>query len=214
MRCTEPATGDSTFCERHKRAQRRHGHAEQDGVTVSELKPFRVKVAARRAKNPTSPAWDLLAQRWALVAAHAAELSRTASEGQAGLKHERQAAGLITSLAVNVPAETVIEVALAMFILQETRPHRFKSDRAFDVQLARRVRGLAEVNAGTYWDDKRGKVKRVYRDTPPRVLMNLATSLTDAFGVAGLQLARLEQRDGPAGEAERRQLAAALRDLQ
>lgn len=212
-RCTEPATGYSTCCERHKRAQRRHGHAEQDGITVNELKPFRDRIAARRAKNPSNPAWELLAQRWAILVTHATDSQKAYAAGQVSIRHVQIAAGMLTSLAANVPTEIVVETALAMFILQEANPHRFKSDRAFSFQLARRVRGLAEVNAGTYWDDKRGKVKRVYRDTPPRVLDALAASLADAFGLAGLQLAQLEQRDAQRGDIERRQLTEALKEM-
>ena len=51
-RCGKQTSGFSTHCELHKRTLRRHGHPEQKGVTVFELKPYRDRIAARRAKNP------------------------------------------------------------------------------------------------------------------------------------------------------------------
>lgn len=212
--CAEPVAGYSTHCERHKRALRRHGHPDQEGVTVHELKPFRDRVAARRAKNRQNPAWGLLADRWGRLVSHAEDVLKAFAEGKAGLRHERIAAARITTLAGAVPAEVVVETALAMFFLQDAHPQRFRSDRAFDFQLARRVLGLTEVNAGTYWDDKLGKVKRVYRDTPPQVLETLARYLKHAFGAAGLQLALLERQEARDIEDERKRLDAALKDMQ
>ena len=50
----------------------------------------------------------------------------------------------------------------------ELEPRRFRSDQAFWVQLARRARGLTDVNFGERWDNVRGKVQRCYRELTPR----------------------------------------------
>jgi hypothetical protein len=211
--CRGQASGYSTMCEVHKRTQRRHGHPQQKGVTVFELKPFRARVEARRTKNPTNPTWVLLEARWQALTGHAEATLHRFSMGAAGVSYERQTAEQLLTLRDSVPANAVIDTALAMFALEEQRPSRFQSDRAFGFQLARRVRALADVNTGSHWSAKEGRMKRTYRDIPPRVLECLAESLKMAFGLAGLQLARLEQREGQAGEAERRQLVAALKEL-
>jgi hypothetical protein len=62
------------------------------------------------------------------------------------------------------------------------QPRTFKSDQAFNYQLARRVRSLSNVNAGEYWDNNTKKTKRVYRDIPPKTLSVLAEYLKDIFG--------------------------------
>jgi hypothetical protein len=212
QRCAEPTSGYSTLCALHKRTLRRHGHAEQTGVTVAELKPFRDRLQARRAKNPGNPAWALLEGRWeALTALAEATLAGFAS-GQPGPSYERRAAEQLVALRA-VRTGAVIDVALGMFAMGEHQPARYKSDKAFAFQLARRVRGLAEVNAGKHWNAKEGRVKRTYRDVPPRVLESLAGSLTAAFGVAGIRLAELDKKDADGVQVERQQLSDALRAM-
>ena len=176
-RCGKPTSGFSIHCELHKRTLRRHGHPEQKGVTVFELKPYRDRIAARRAKNPANPTWALLSARWEALTAHAAARLDAVAMGLPGSAYERQAAEQLVTLRDSVPGVTLVEVALAMFALEAHRPARFKSDKAFGFQLARRVRGLAEVNAGSHWNIREGRMKRTYRDVPPRVLESLAESL-------------------------------------
>jgi hypothetical protein len=204
--CTAMTSGYSTHCERHKRAQRRHGHPDQDGVTVHQLHPFRDRVAARKDKNPANPAWEILQSRWGAVAANAETHLNGHAGGRAGSVYVIQAAHHIRRLAATVPDAVVTETALAMFIMREVQPHRFRSDRAFDFQLARRVRALSDVNAGTYFDHHTGKTKRVYRDVLPGTLVALAEPLKAAFGVAGVYLAELDRRDEAQQSVKRMEL--------
>jgi hypothetical protein len=213
-RCGKQTSGFSNNCELHKRTLRRHGHPEQTGVTLAELQPYRERVAARRAKNPGNPTWALLERRWEALTAHAAARLDESAMGLPASAYERQAAEQLRTLRDAVPGVTLIEVALAMFALGEHRPARFKSDKAFGFQLARRVRGLAEVNAGSYWNAKEGRMKRTYRDVPPRVLESMAESLKLAFGVAGMRLAELDKKDAEGLQAERQKLHDALGELQ
>lgn len=213
MLCTEPAAGFSTHCDSHKRTLRRHGHAEQKGVAVYELQPFVDRIAARRAKNPANPTWDLLQRRWEALTAHAGATLQTYATGVPAISYERQTAQQLMTLRDSVPGDSVINVALAMFTFSEQRPSRFKSDRAFGFQLARRVRALAVINTGSAWSAKDGRMKRTYRDIPPRVLDCLAESLKVAFGVAGLRLAELEMKEAAGVDTERHELHNALKDM-
>jgi hypothetical protein len=108
----------------------------------------------------------------------------------------------------------VIEVALAMYLLQVENPHRFKSDNAFGAQLARRVRSLASTSIGSYYDPKLRKVKSVYRDTKPKTIAILAKILQDTFGVAGLTVAHLERHEIQKLKDEKQALHDALGALQ
>lgn len=213
IRCHESAVGFSTHCELHKRHLRRHGHPEQKGVTVGELRPFLDRVSARRTKNPDNPTWRLLDRRWNALTEHATVMLETSSTGSPMVSYERQAAQNLMSLRDSVPTQSVIDVSLGMFVFNEQRPGRFKSDKAFSFQLARRVRALADVNTGRTWSAKEGRVKRTYRDVPPRVLDCLAASLTVAFGVAGLRLAEMELREAAGQRAEHLELRDALKEM-
>lgn len=81
--CTEGTTGYSTLCDNHKHIQRRHGHPEQDGITVHRLKPYLKRVEARRAKNIDSAAWSILEARWGALQGHAQSILAEWSTGKA-----------------------------------------------------------------------------------------------------------------------------------
>jgi hypothetical protein len=211
--CGQATSGYSTHCEAHKRTLRRHGHAEQTGVTVHELAPHRKRVEARRAKNPGNPTWALLEARWVGLTGHAEATLREYATGAVAITYERQTAQQLVALRDAVSATDVIDTALAMYAIQVERPARFRSDRAYLFELSRRVRGLAEVNAGSRWSPSEGRMKKTYTEVPPKVLECLGASLQAAFGVAGLRLAELDKRDVEATRAEKAELYGALREL-
>lgn len=211
--CSEKAAGFGTLCDRHKSIQRRHGHPEQAGVTVQELAPYRLRVRVRMEKNAASDAWNILRQRWEMMLEGAKEHEAAYRSGAAQIAHERQALNEFAKLGSHVPVAAVIETVLALYLMQEEQPRRFKSDVAFDAQLARRVRGLTDSNAGSYWDDKAKRTKRVYKDLPPRTLAALARHLKATFGVAGIYVARLEQQEANQQNNEKAALATALEGL-
>jgi hypothetical protein len=213
LHCAEPVAGYSTLCESHKRTLQRHGHALQKGITVLELKPFQDRIAARRAKNPANPTWELLRGRWEALTAHAKATLDAYANGSPAISYERQTAEQLGTLRTTVPVDVVIDTALAMFLIWEQSPHRFMSDKAFNFQLARRVRGLAESNSGRHYSVKEGRIKRTYKDTPPRVLDCLAESLKVAFGIAGMRLAELERLDEQKMADKKLELSAALKEM-
>lgn len=137
--CHQPVSGYSAYCESHKRRNRRHGHPTQLGVTSRELEPFRTRVRTRIEKNKANPTWGLLHARWkALVEIAKAEEARYQT-GVAHIRYEREAWLNVIKIDTNVDSREVIEVVLAMYLLQQENLRRFKSDDAFRGQLARRV---------------------------------------------------------------------------
>lgn len=207
--CKCEAVGYSNLCDRHKRVKRRHGHPDQKGITVADLKTYQKRVKARMVKNKDSNAWGILRERWSRVTS----LAQGSQVPSSIFKHQRKALEEISKLGTSIYPEAVIEVVLAMYLMQEEEPRRFKSDRAFDFQLVRRVRGLADINAGQYWDQKQQRTKRVYRDLPPTVTVTIAEYLKTAFGVAGLYVARLEQQEADRELLQKVELQKALGDL-
>ncbi len=121
-----------------------------------------------------------------------AELSRYRA-GQPYMQQVRQACHEIERLAEHVKPSEVVETVLALYLMAEQDPRRFRSDDAFRFQLARRVRALTDVNRGTWYDHTSRRVKRVYRDTAPRTSDYLGQLLCEHLGPAGLYVARLEQ---------------------
>lgn len=212
--CPESTSGYSTLCRQHKQAQRRHGSPTQLGVTSQELRPYVALVDARKAKNPNSEAWSILQGRWGVVVDAARATLQRYAEGQVSQRPVIQTAHHIRNLADSVDPWEVISTAIAMFILQDQHPRRFTSDAAFDFQLVRRVLRLAPTNAGTYWDSKENRSRKVYRDVPPRVIRTLAVPLKEAFGAPGLMLAAKEREDINKVSVERLRLSSALEGLE
>lgn len=207
-------TGYSKLCRSHRTQRARHGHPFQTPVSVHELRPYVRMVAARWAKAPENPAWAILGQRWARLVQLAEEAVGRYASGEPAVRHQVQAAQLIRNLAGSVSVQSIIETALGMYLLADAQPQRFRSDEGFRCQLVRRVRLLTHTSAGSYWCPKTGRVKKVYRDLPPRTAAVLAELLVDAIGAAGLQLASIERRAKVDHAAiERQRLADAIEAL-
>lgn len=212
--CHEAVQGYSHYCENHKKTTRRHGAPTQHGVTVHELKPYMALVDARKAKNPESEAWTILSARWEAVLGNAQGVLQRHAEGRAGVRWERLAAHHLVTIGRDVEPWAVVKTTIDMYLMQDQRPTRFASDAAFDHQLVRRVRGLTDTNAGTYWDNEEQRSKRVYRDIPPRVIQAMAQPLKAAFGATGLNLAAKEREDINTANEERRRLSSAREGLE
>lgn len=212
--CERTAGGYSRLCDLHKARKRRHGDAEQDGVTVHELAPYRARVRTRIAKNASNATWGLIQERWAVATRYAATELQEYATGVPYQRHMRESWESIGRIARDVEPTAVVETVLSMYLLQEERPGRFTSDNAFDVQLVRRVSRLAYTSAGEYYDARLGRTKRVYKDMKPRTIAALAQTLREIFGLAGLTVARLEQSERDERAEERTALHSALGGLQ
>jgi hypothetical protein len=113
--------------------------------------------------QPHSPAWDRLDDGW-LQVGQAKGILAAEKQGRAAVRHERIAARELATLGDAVSAREVVVCTLAMFVMWEMEPRKFRSDDAFRMRLARRVRRLTEANAAHYFDHIAGKSKRVCRD--------------------------------------------------
>lgn len=211
--CGGAVSGFSRYCEPHKRRNRRHGHPNQLALTAHELEPFRKRVRARIEKNRDNPTWNMLCIRWeALIEIAKAEEARYLT-GAVHNRYEAEAWFNLIKIGRSTSAMKVIEVALAVYLLQVERPHQFKSDNAFGAQLVRRVRSLAPINVGSYYDHQARKTQSVYRDGKPRTTAILARILQDTFGVAGLTVAHLERHEIDKLRNEKQALYDALGEL-
>jgi hypothetical protein len=182
------------YCRPHVAQVRRHGAIGQTGVTKADLKVYRHIVEARLEKNKDKPILTQLEARWGAVLTYAATV-REAARSKPMVRYRREAAIETLSISKNVQPRDVIETVLAMYVMQDQEPRRFKSDQAFKTQMVRRVRGLTRLNADAWTDTKTGKRKIVYRDLSQRTVTIMGGWIAEALGPAGIMFARLERKD-------------------
>ena len=212
--CSTPAaSGISPYCSAHRANLRRHGATDQKAITKTHVKPYLTLVKNRIKKNPHSSAWSTLEARWRALVDGAETIVTEYERGRASPRAQRIAAYEVTKLAKTVEPRAVVEMTMAMVMMRELNPRLFRSDRAFWVQLSRRVRGLTDLNFGERYVHATGKVKRCYRELSPKAGLVLGRWLAEALGVGGLHLARLEQADREREVAQRRDLYRALSHL-
>ena len=167
----------------------------------------------RMQKNADSTAWGILEERWEMIVKAAEEQEASYQQGGTYARHDREAGHELQKLAKSVPTGALIETTLALYLMQQEQPRRFKSDAAFDYQLARRIRGLTDANAGSYWDHEAQRMKRVYRDLAPRTIVAFSQHVKLAFGVAGVFVAKLERQEAEQKHNQQAALIEALENL-
>ncbi|MDW3205555.1 MAG: hypothetical protein R8L07_08405 [Alphaproteobacteria bacterium] len=164
-------------------------------------------------RNRDNSTWDIASQRWGALVHRCRAIEAAYLNGTPMIKFEVQAAREVIRLSENVKVQEVIRTVCAIYLLAEHRPRTFQSDNAFTHQLVRRCRGLTEANAGTWYDHATGKMKRVYRDLPPRTVITLGQMIAEILGPVGLVVARTDQRRREHEKKQRENLKNALEEL-
>lgn len=211
--CGKPATRYGHFCTTHKSRWRRHGDVGQVGITKEVLKPYTDLVRARIEKNVGNLTWAACDERWRAVVAHARGILGNANRGIPGSRNEHTAAKAVVKLGADIEPRVVVETVLAMYMLMDLEPRRFRSDGAFRRQLVRRVMRLGEVNAAEWYDYQTGRMKRTYRDFTPGASDVIAGWLVETLGVVGLHLAKLHVADIEKKRQEKADFHKALTEL-
>jgi hypothetical protein len=212
--CKSPVgTRYGRYCTVHKAQLRRHGAAGQKAITKADLKPYIGAVRARIEKNKGKALWSHLEGRWEALGRQAGEILEEAGNGVAQVRARLLAAAEIVKLSGAVEAQEVIETVLAMYLMQDQEPHRFKGDTAFRVQLVRRVRGLTSLNAKVWQQKGAGRAKKAYSEVPPRVSAFIGEWLSESFGAAGIHLAKLERDEREAQRKEQQAYFEALGEI-
>ncbi len=212
--CHKPTTRWGTLCSTHRNRQRRHGHSNQTGVTKTELKPYVEIVRRRKARNQNNPLWTTLQTRWEQLVENARLVLKDYLNGKAMSRHLVMTSRELVNIHETVEFDDISSTALAMFILQTQHPMRFRDQSGFLHQLARRLRGLSDMNAGTWFDHSTGKVKRVYRDLPARTSQQFGQSALEVFALAGAVLAKKEIEEANAKQAEKLTIINAIQEMQ
>jgi len=188
---------------------RRQGAVGQTGIGKGELNPYLARVRARIDKNPASPLWPALETAWTTIVSDA----NTIAGKRVSNRYERSAAHEILNIDADAPVREIVVTALAMFLMWRERPGRFVDDRAFRMQLARRVRALSTRHRGSRYDHATGQQQAIYREMTPKVGAILGQNLALAFGFTGIQLAELEKRDRQAADEAKQTIINAIKEL-
>jgi hypothetical protein len=213
--CRRSAEGHGRYCNKHKSHDRRHGHPEQRPVTVFELRHHKAACKAflnRRANH--DHLWANLRGAWrALVETAKAEV-RAVERGEVHQTFKLAAFKDILRVAGGAEPDEVVLALCGMGHLWTEQPHRFRSDRAWFQQLARRFRGLTDTHVAKYQNAKTGKVHRVYAEPGPRAASYLGQLLAQSALVSSgasiaMAAARQEERAEEAKASTLRKLMAA-----
>jgi hypothetical protein len=203
----------ATLCNAHKSRERRHGDAQQRGILTAYLEPFLRTIDRRRNDTAGAALWGLLEARWAALVGDCQRTLAAAQRGAVMSRWDRLAAAELVRVADAADVTEVWRTAAAMVLMREVEPHRFRSDRAFLVQMGRRVRHLAGCNVGVYWNSRDGRPKHVYRDPNPKTAARVGQMLADAFGAVGVTLAREGHVEAEREAEDERAFRAALRGI-
>lgn len=226
--CNQQTTSSiSTLCARHKAAQRKHGHPEQEPVRKSELNAHLATVRRAIRRNPNSDVWSVLRARWNALQLHARGILADHHDGRPGTSYERQAAAEFLRLCdggAGPPTPTseadlsdadkiacrslgsAIEGVLAICVMQDLVPaKRFASDDAFLVQAARVARKAVPRYRKGGMDGR--------AELSPRAFLVLGRWMVETFGLPAYRIAEGEKVRRTKADAERARLHAALREL-
>lgn len=199
--CAEPRTGFSTRCRRHAKANYRHGHPTQTSIKVYQIAPFKKSISRWLTQRPEENGWGPLRDLFtALVQQAQAEIDAS-ERGAVSSKYVRAACRDILNVAQEGPDKAILTVC-AMYALMYHDGLMFRSDRAFAFQLARRFRAITDINVAEHWNHRTGRVHRVYRDTSPRQLHELAVLIARGVGAVALTVIRTMEAE----QAERDRL--------
>ena len=117
----------SPFCSSCTALDIRYGDPRQRRITQLEMKrPLRA-VARLRKRNPHAD-WHLMAENWNQLVRRCQEISNSRDTD---IRYRRQAANVIVQIAESMSADEVVDWTAACYIVEETNPQRFVSDRAF-----------------------------------------------------------------------------------
>jgi hypothetical protein len=185
----------------------------QEPILASQLPPYLSSIDKRQKANPNAAIWGMLVAHWGTLIDRCHSVLATYAAGTPTIRWEQQAAAELVRVADEAKAAEVWRTAAAMFMLRECEPRRFASDNGFVVQLGRRVRHLASVNRGSFFDASTGGVKFVYREPNQRAAVLIGQMLAETFGVAGLRFAEQDRQEAEQRAAERTAFHRALNEV-
>ena len=198
---TKTRSGLGQWCEYHRQRRRRHGEATQQGIRKQELAPF-VKVAQRIvARDSSGRVETALREIHTILTDHVRSVAVDADRGAWVPKWTARAAREMLKVLVETPPLQCACTVAGVFLLREHQPYLFVSERAFRFELVRHFHKLVATAWGSYYDEKAGRVKKTYRDLPPRTVPEIGATLIEGYARFVGHVLRVDQRERVRGLA-------------
>lgn len=181
--CQSPVRSSrATMCERHRARWRRHGDPMQETISQKELRPYVKRVERLIQRNTTGKIESGLHQIKTLLEMSSQEvISDFYERGRAMNKQWVKANQEILKVLKDSDPIRIGVTLAAMYLLQKEDPHRFASDRGFVFELVRKYRSLTDRNIGSYYNGETGRVTRVYKDLPSKVVEYMGTKIIEYY---------------------------------
>ena len=180
--CTKSASGQfGSMCAGHQQRNRRHGDARQDSIRYAEIKPYVVRVEKLIERDKSGKIENGLDKLVAIVREYAEGIVSDFEHGRAMNKHKVAAAKEILTVFLDFTPAQCASVRAGMYLFQDVNEHRFASDRGFTFELVRRFRSISDANIGLYEDGYTGRVRRAYKEIPPKTIEQLGAMLIEGF---------------------------------
>lgn len=210
--CGRKSSGARRLCDTHATHRKRHGHELQEGVRVGEI--VSIKRWLRqwiRSRANGEKVWQGILADWQKCRDEALAGMRVMQEpGKVGFAWMRDALRDIVHVGGDVDPETVVLTVMAVVLLREDNPRRFKDDNALLFQISRRFRTLSEFNVSVWENSSKGEPRRCYRTPAPRHAKLLGETLMGALGVHAIAIHSKWSAEQAAKQKARRSTLAAI----
>jgi len=117
-------------------------------------------------------------------------------------------------IAAATEARLVWQRIAAFYLLRSHHPGAFADDRGFAFQFVRSLRKLSSASFGRTRAGVTGPTKQWQRDLPPKSTELMGQLITEYLGAAGAYLTDIERKFADREEQQKRDLEAALLELQ
>lgn len=180
--CNNVASGRfGSLCAQHSQRKRRHGDARQDSIRATEIKPYVERVHKIVERDTTGKIVAGLTKLVEILKDHCTGITSDYDHGRPMIGHKVQAAKEMLTVFRDFGPVQVGSVVAGMYLFMDEEPRRFASDRGFTFELVRRFRSMSDANIGFYGNEDSGKVKRAYKEIPPRTIGQLGYTLVEGF---------------------------------
>lgn len=154
----------------------------QETISQKDLKPYVRRVERLIQRNTSGKIESGLHQIKSLLEMSANEVVSDFYERHRAMNRQWVKANqeILKVLKDSEPIRIGVTIA-AMYLLQQEDPRRFASDRGLVFELVRKYRSLTDRNIGSYYNGETGRVTRVYKDLPTKVVEYMGKKIIEYY---------------------------------
>lgn len=176
------------LCSTHVDRKRNHGHPEQRPIRMTDLRPYLRKIDAWR-RTVHQDLWPTVDRQWSAVLVPLAQENLEARGLNA--KYRKEAAREVLALDAGLEDKAkIVNINLALWLFYQANKPRFVDANCFRHAIAKMTRGLCPFSKRRKFDLDTGAYASWASYCPPRTLQQLGDWLSEAYGTAGVVLAK------------------------